>query len=387
MNELDDDSVALIVTSPPYGAIKDYGTCDQIGFGSEFDEYFTRLEKVWRECYRVLGGQCRMAINVGDQYLRAKDYGRYHILPISSIIVNQCTRLGMDFLGDIIWKKISTTNTTGGCSLMGSLFYPRNGLITYDYEHILLFKKVDGKEKDVPRDIKELSKISMEEWKTWYTGHWTFPGIQQREHVAMFPEELPYRLIRMFSFIGDVILDPFSGSGTTLKVARALSRRSVGYEINPDFLPVMKIKIEEPFEPRDFHAILKKISAQVGDNVQLDFNFSTQKSVTCIYNADDDARIVIDYCKLPAFVSRDELQEILDRKFDENNVRNFLSKTKSWNDITCYVIVFEYNGNDENSMQFINNYFIDKSVGKIIAFDFNEFISSQFDIKRLNRTH
>jgi len=223
----------------------------------------------------------------------------------------------------------------------------------------------------------------MDEWKTWYTGHWTFPGIQQREHVAMFPEELPYRLIRMFSFNGDVVLDPFAGSGTTLKVARALSRRSVGYEINTDFLPVMKAKIEEPFEPRDFHAIIKKISNQMDGKVQFDFEFSMQKSIICLYWIDKHMRVVIDQCKLPNLVSQDKIQAILDGKLDENNVKNFLSRTKSWNDIARYIIIVDGIENDEISMQLINTYFTEKSAGKIIALDFETFISSRFDVKGL----
>ena len=113
---------------------------------------------------------------------------------------------------------------TGGCSLLGSIYYPRNGLITFDYEHILIFKKHNGKKKSISRQTKELSKISLSEWKKWYVGYWKFPGIIQKEHIAMFPEELPYRLIRMFSYIGDIVLDPFLGSGTTLKTAKSLFR-------------------------------------------------------------------------------------------------------------------------------------------------------------------
>ena len=158
MEELEDNSIQLIVTSPPYGKIKDYGSEEQIGYYDSFEDYFTRLRKVWKECYRVLEPQCRMVINIGDQYLRTAKYGRYRILSIASKIIDDCSELGFDFLGDIIWQKISTTNTTGGCSLMGSIYYPRNGLLTFDYEHVLIFKKHKGKEKKISREIKELSK-------------------------------------------------------------------------------------------------------------------------------------------------------------------------------------------------------------------------------------
>ncbi|MHA1144690.1 MAG: DNA-methyltransferase, partial [Candidatus Helarchaeota archaeon] len=259
MQEVEDASVHLIITSPPYGSIKDYGIKDQIGFMDGFDNYIQRLTSVWKECYRVLEPQCRLVINVGDQYLRKTEHERYRIFSIHSAIIEECLTIGFDYLGDIIWQKISTTNTTGGCSLMGSIYYPRNGLLTYDYEHILIFKKWSGKERKVNERKKELSKICLDEWKNWYNGHWTFPGIQQREHVAMFPEELPYRIIRMFSHVGDTVLDPFVGSGTTLKVAMQLKRKGIGYEINRDFKQIIEKKLSSKIKEkkrRDFHNLL-----------------------------------------------------------------------------------------------------------------------------------
>ena len=245
MEELQDNSIQLIVTSPPYGKIKDYSSGDQIGFHDSFEEYFLRLKQVWKESYRVLEPKCRLFINIGDQYLRTSQFGRYRILPISSRIIKDCQDIGFDYFGDIIWQKISTTNTTGGCSLMGSIYYPRNGLITFDYEHILIFKKHEGKKKNISRQTKELSKLSLSEWKKWYVGHWRIPGIVQKEHIAMFPEELPYRIIRMFSFISDNVLDPFLGSGTTLKVAKALFRKGIGYELNESYKNIIETKIKE----------------------------------------------------------------------------------------------------------------------------------------------
>ena len=166
MEELEDNSIQLVITSPPYGKIKDYGLEDQIGYYDSFEEYFQRLSKVWKECYRVLESNCRVIINVGDQYLRTTKFGRYHILSISSRIIKDCIDSGFDFLGDIIWQKISTTNTTGGCSLMGSIYYPRNGLLTFDYEHILIFKKYEGKKRNINLNVKELSKISLSNGKS-----------------------------------------------------------------------------------------------------------------------------------------------------------------------------------------------------------------------------
>jgi site-specific DNA-methyltransferase (adenine-specific) len=145
-------------------------------------------------------------------------------------------------MGAIIWQKVTTCHTTGGATVMGSFPYPRNGIIKFDYEFILIFKKY-GKPPMVSHEIKEQSKLTQEEWNQYFTGHWNFSGEKQDKHLAMFPEELPKRLIKMFSFVGDTILDPFLGSGTTSLAAKNLKRNSIGYEINEDFLPVIKEKL------------------------------------------------------------------------------------------------------------------------------------------------
>ncbi len=124
-------------------------------------------------------------------------------------------------MGAIIWQKKTTTNTTGGASIMGSFPYPRNGILSIDYEFILLFKKFvpAGRDKKPERELKEQSKMTKEEWKEYFSGHWNFGGVRQDGHITMFPEELPRRLIKMFSFVGDTVLDPFLGSEATLLAA------------------------------------------------------------------------------------------------------------------------------------------------------------------------
>lgn len=146
-------------------------------------------------------------------------------------------------MGAIIWQKVTTCNTTGGATIMGSFPYRRNGIIKLDYEFILIFKKL-GDPPKVSREIKEKSKLTTEEWNEYFYGHWNFPGKRQDKHLAMFPEELPRRLIKMFSFVGDTVLDPFLGSGTTCLAAKNLNRNSIGYELNKDFLPAIKGKIK-----------------------------------------------------------------------------------------------------------------------------------------------
>lgn len=242
MSELADESIHLIVTSPPYWQLKDYGSEHQIGFHQSYEEYVNNLNLVWSESCRVLHPGCRLCINIGDQFARSVFYGRYKVIPIRTEITKFCETIGLDYMGAIIWQKVTTCNTTGGATIMGSFPYPRNGIIKIDYEFILIFKK-PGVAPAVSREIKELSKLTQKEWNEYFTGHWNFSGERQEKHLAMFPVELPKRLIKMFSFVGDTVLDPFLGSGTTSMAARQLKRNSVGYEINREFLPIIKKKL------------------------------------------------------------------------------------------------------------------------------------------------
>ncbi|MBU4258322.1 MAG: thermonuclease family protein [Proteobacteria bacterium] len=243
MQEVVDTSVHLIVTSPPYWQLKDYGSNEQIGFNHTYEEYINNLNLVWNECYRILDNGCRLCVNIGDQFARSVYYGRYKIIPIRTEIIKFCETIGFDYMGAIIWQKVTTCNTTGGATIMGSFPYPRNGILKLDYEFILIFKK-QGFSKPDSRELKEQSKMTTEEWNQYFSGHWNFAGEKQDKHLAMFPEELPKRLIKMFTFVGDTVLDPFLGSGTTTLVAKNLKRNSVGYEINGDFLSTIKEKVD-----------------------------------------------------------------------------------------------------------------------------------------------
>lgn len=242
MNLLSDGSVHLVITSPPYWQLKDYGTETQIGFHESYENYVNNLNLVWSECERVLHPGCRLCVNIGDQFARSVYYGRYKVIPIRTEIIKFCETIGFDYMGAIIWQKVTTTNTTGGASIMGSFPYPRNGILKLDYEFILIFKK-QGEAPKPNREQKEQSAMTKEEWNTFFSGHWNFGGAKQDGHIAMFPEELPRRLIKMFAFQGDTVLDPFMGSGTTNLAARNLGRNSVGYEINPEFIEIAKQKL------------------------------------------------------------------------------------------------------------------------------------------------
>ena len=261
MKEVKDETVHLVITSPPYWQLKDYGNGNQIGFNDSYEDYINNLNLVWNECHRVLHKGCRLCINIGDQFARSVYYGRYKVIPIRTEIIKFCETAGFDYMGAIIWQKVTTCNTTGGATIMGSFPYPRNGIIKIDYEFILIFKKY-GSPPNVTTQVKEQSKLATNEWNQYFTGHWNFPGEKQDKHLAMFPEELPKRLIKMFSFVGDTVLDPFLGSGTTSLAARNLRRNSIGYDINKDFLPIIQTKLGikqgNIFQDTTFEIIEKK---------------------------------------------------------------------------------------------------------------------------------
>ncbi len=242
LNKIKDKSVQLIITSPPYWQLKDYGIQEQIGFNDSYEEYINNLNLVWKECNRVLSDGCRLCINIGDQFARSVYYGRYKVIPIRTEIIRFCESLGMDYMGAIIWQKTTTMNTSGGGAIMGSFPYPRNGILKIDYEFILIFKKLGNAPKPTAEQKKK-SEMGKEEWKQYFSSHWNFKGARQTDHIAMFPEELPKRLIKMFSFVGETVFDPFAGSGTTSLAAKNLGRNSVAYELNKEFAPVIKKKL------------------------------------------------------------------------------------------------------------------------------------------------
>ncbi|MCD7783625.1 MAG: site-specific DNA-methyltransferase [Firmicutes bacterium] len=264
LNQIKDKSVQLIITSPPYWQLKDYGMEDQIGFNDSYEEYINNLNLVWKECNRVLSDGCRLCINIGDQFARSVYYGRYKVIPIRTEIIRFCESIGMDYMGAIIWQKTTTMNTSGGGAIMGSFPYPRNGILKMDYEFILLFKKLGNAPKPTSQQ-KEESAMSKEEWGQYFSSHWRFNGVKQNGHIAMFPEELPKRLIKMFSFAGETVFDPFAGSGTTALAAKNLSRNSISYEINKEFEPIIREKLGVEQIRLDDEAVVTFSYDQIGN--------------------------------------------------------------------------------------------------------------------------
>ena len=246
LTKIENGSVQLIVTSPPYWQLKEYGPENRTGYDESYGEYINNLNQVWAECYRVLSAGCRMCVNIGDQFARSAYYGRYKVITIRDEIIRCCESLGFDYMGAIIWQKSAARKTAGIASVMGSYLYPRNGVLTLNYEYVLIFRKL-GTPPEVSDEMKEVAKMTNEEWNKYFYGHWNFPGAKKESHadVAAFPEELPKRLIKMFSFKNETVFDPFLGSGTTSLAALKLERNSAGYELNREYKDMIYEKINE----------------------------------------------------------------------------------------------------------------------------------------------
>lgn len=236
MAHLGDESVHLVVTSPPYWTLKDYNDHPgQLGHVEDYEQFLDEIEKVWRECYRVLVPGGRLVCVVGDVCLSRKENGRHLVMPLHADITVRCRKIGFDNLNPIIWLKISNAVFEANTSskFLGKPYEP-NAIIKNDMEFILMQRKPGGYRK--PTDEQRvLSKIPKNDFREWCQQTWTLTGASTREHPAPFPLELAHRLVRMFSFVGDTVLDPFLGSGTTMLAAMQWGRNSTGYEVDPKY--------------------------------------------------------------------------------------------------------------------------------------------------------
>ncbi len=234
-----DQSVQLMVTSPPYWNVRDYGHPGQIGYGDTLEDYLDKLDAVWCEVVRSLLPDGKLAVNIGNIYYSEPDEKRRTTANLTMLIWDRLSRLpGLRFMGTIYWQK---TTSREGAVLFGSYPYPANFMISNAIEPIFVFRKV-GKRRVSP-EIKEQSKISPAEFRSFRDAIWPINGAAADKHTAAFPLEIPRRLIMMYSFVGDTVLDPFLGSGTTTKAALELNRNSIGIEINPEFFSLMQEKI------------------------------------------------------------------------------------------------------------------------------------------------
>ena len=241
-----DESVHLVVTSPPYWTLKRYNeNSNQLGHVSDYESFLAELASVWKEMYRILVPGGRMVCVVGDVCLSRRDYGRHVVVPLHSDISVICRKIGFDNLNPIIWHKISNASyeVKNGSKFLGKPYEP-NSIIKSDIEFILMQRKSGGYRQPTEHQRK-LSMISKEEYGKWFQRFWRVTGASTKKHPAPFPLELAYRLVRMFSFWGDTVVDPFCGMGTTMLAAMKAGRNSVGIEIDPEYCRMTEERLRE----------------------------------------------------------------------------------------------------------------------------------------------
>ena len=248
MDWLAAESIHLAVTSPPYWTLKKYNDHpDQLGDLSDYDEFVAQLDRVWAHIFRALVPGGRLVVVVGDICLsRRKNKGRHQVIPLHADISTHARRIGFDYLTPIYWQKIANASyeVENGSSFLGKPFEP-NAIIKNDTEYLLQLRKPGGYRQPT-EEQRRLSKLSKAEHGRWFRSVWTdVPGASTREHPAPYPLELAYRLVRMFSFVGDTVLDPFLGTGTTTIACMKAGRNSLGVEIDPLYLDLAEKRLRQ----------------------------------------------------------------------------------------------------------------------------------------------
>ena len=232
MSYIPDKSVHLVLTSPPYFNLKEYRRGkNQLGILEDYQVFVDELEKVWKECYRILVPGGRIVCVVGDVCLSRKKHGRHVVMPLHSDIAVSCRKIGFDNLNPILWHKITNAKfeANTNSSILGKPYEP-NAIIKNDVEYILMERKPGGYRQPTEQQRIE-SKMDKEDFQNWFCQLWEMPGASTKNgHPAPFPLELANRLVKMFSFVGDTVLDPFCGSGTTMLAAINNGRNSIGVE-------------------------------------------------------------------------------------------------------------------------------------------------------------
>ncbi len=256
-----DESVHLVVTSPPYWTLKKYREHEgQLGEIADYEKFLKELDKVWKHCYRVLVPGGRLVCVVGDVCLsRRKNNGRHTVVPLHASIQEHCRKIGFDNLAPIIWHKIANAVFEAhgnGAGFLGKPYEP-NAVIKNDIEFILMERKPGGYRKP-SIETRLLSIISDKNHKQWFQSIWSgLTGASTRSHPAPYPEELAERLIRMFSFVGDTVLDPFMGTGTTTIAAAKWGRNSIGVELDPHYFKIAEKRIRNSTNSLFSHAEIR----------------------------------------------------------------------------------------------------------------------------------
>jgi modification methylase len=245
--ELPSNSVHLVVTSPPYWTLKEYNEGHgQMGFIADYEEFLRELDRVWQHCFKSLVPGGRLVCVVGDVCLsRRKNGGEHTVVPLHASIQDHCRRIGYSNLAPIIWYKIANAAYEAegnGAGFLGKPYEP-NAVIKNDIEFILMERKPGGYRKPTLAE-RVLSVISVKNYEQWFQQIWTgVTGASTRQHPAPYPLELAERLVRMFSFVGDTVLDPFLGTGTTSIAAAKWGRNSVGVEVDPNYFELAHRRI------------------------------------------------------------------------------------------------------------------------------------------------
>ena len=233
--DVEPESVGLVVTSPPYWTLKKYNDHEhQLGSIVDYDEFLDQLDIVWRRAYDALVPGGRLVIVTGDVNVSRKAFGRHLVFPLHASIQERCRRLGFDNLAPIIWHKIANAQYEMGAGGFFGKPYEPNGIIKNDIEYIL-FERKPGGYRTPDLATRLMSIITAGDHAEWFRQVWCLGGASTRNHPAPFPVALAERLIRMFSFVGDTVLDPFLGTGTTSVAAARCGRNSIGSEIDPDY--------------------------------------------------------------------------------------------------------------------------------------------------------
>lgn len=242
-----DGSVHLVVTSPPYWTLKEYNKHPgQLGHVEDYERFQDELDRVWRHCFRALVEGGRLICVVGDVCLaRRRNNGRHMVVPLHADISVRCRKIGFDYLTPILWHKIANASyeVENGSAFLGKPYEP-NAIVKNDVEYILMLRK-PGAYRKPTEGQREQSRIGKEDHARWFRSFWTdVTGAPTKNHPAPFPVELASRLVRMFSFVGDTVLDPFVGTGTTVIAAVSHGRNAIGVEIDPTYLGHAQRRIE-----------------------------------------------------------------------------------------------------------------------------------------------
>jgi modification methylase len=233
---LPDESIHLVITSPPYWNLKRYNeNPDQIGHIEDYESFLNEIRLVWEHAFRILVPGGRLVCVVGDVCVSRRKFGRHLVFPLHADICVLCRKIGFDNLNPIIWHKIANASfeVENGSKFLGKPYEP-NAIIKNDMEFILMQRKPGGYRKPT-EEQRKLSKIDKKDFDTWFQQIWRITGASTRNHPAPFPLELATRLVRMFSFCGDTILDPFCGTGTTMVASLKYGRNSIGIDIEPEY--------------------------------------------------------------------------------------------------------------------------------------------------------